>query len=173
MTVKTVPRFDALVAWCTTHDIALCVLFGSRARGQARPDSDYDLALKPGHPPAPLDRVAWQVEIENLLGADVSLVLLTPATDPVLAWEIARDGKLLYERHSGLWMGERARLWHLYNDALPFRRALAESLRSYAERAIRKPDLWYHDSDHAVLIRSNLVCHDVHFDPIQRIMRPI
>jgi hypothetical protein len=41
------------------------------------------------------------------------------------------------------------------------------------ERAIRKPDLWYHDSDHAVLIRSNLVCHDVHFDPIQRIMRPI
>ena len=41
------------------------------------------------------------------------------------------------------------------------------------QRAIRKPDLWYHDSDHAVLIRSNLVCHDVHFDPIQRIMRPI
>jgi len=30
-------------------------------------------------------------------------------------------------------MGEQARLWHLYNDALPFRRALAESLRSYAE----------------------------------------
>ena len=44
---------------------------------------------------------------------------------------------------------------------------------SDTERAIRKPDLWYHDSDHAVLIRSNLVCHDVHFDPIQRIMRPI
>ena len=43
----------------------------------------------------------------------------------------------------------------------------------HPERAIRKPDLWYHDSDHAVLIRSNLVCHDVHFDPIQRIMRPI
>ena len=67
------------------------------------------------------------------LDANASLVLLTPTTDPVLGWEIARDGKLLYERHSGLWMGERARLWHLYNDALPFRRALAESLRSYAE----------------------------------------
>jgi hypothetical protein len=35
------------------------------------------------------------------------------------------------------------------------------------ERAIRKPDLWYHDGDHAVLMRSNLVCHDVRFDPIQ------
>jgi len=42
-----------------------------------------------------------------------------------------------------------------------------------SKRAIRKPDLWYHDGDHAVLMRSNLVCHDVHFDPIQRIMRPI
>ena len=41
------------------------------------------------------------------------------------------------------------------------------------QRAIRKPDLWYHDGDHAVLMRSNLVCHDVHFDPIQPIMRPI
>ena len=42
-----------------------------------------------------------------------------------------------------------------------------------SQRAIRKPDLWYHDGDHAILLRSNLVCHDVHFDPIQRIMRPI
>ena len=50
---------------------------------------------------------------------------------------------------------------------------LAELEAQFYQRAIRKPDLWYHDSDHAVLIRSNLVCHDVHFDPIQRIMRPI
>ena len=38
---------------------------------------------------------------------------------------------------------------------------------SGSQRAIRKPDLWYHDGDHAVLMRSNLVCHDVRFDPIQ------
>ncbi len=66
--MKTEPPVEALVAWCKTRDIALCVLFGSRARGQARPDSDYDLALKPGRPLAPLDRIAWQVEIENLFG---------------------------------------------------------------------------------------------------------
>ena len=41
------------------------------------------------------------------------------------------------------------------------------------ERAIRKPYLWYHDGDHAVLMRSNFVCHDVRFDPIQPSMRPI
>jgi predicted nucleotidyltransferase len=128
---------ESLVAWCRTRNIGLCVLFGSRARGNARPDSDYDLALKPVRAPAPLDRIAWQVELEDLLGANVSLVLLTPATDPVLGWEIARDGRLLYERDRGSWMQERARLWHLYNDALPFRRALAESLRRYADEVLR------------------------------------
>ncbi len=43
----------------------------------------------------------------------------------------------------------------------------------FSKRAIRKPDLWYHDGDHAVLMRSTLVCHDVHVDPLQPRMRPI
>lgn len=137
MTMEVTPSLKTLVAWCQARNIVLCVLFGSRARDQAHPGSDYDLALKPGLPPAPLDRVAWQTDLESLLDADVSLVLLTPTTDPVLGWEIARDGKLVYERECGSWISERARLWHLYNDALPFRRALAESLRSYAEEVRR------------------------------------
>jgi hypothetical protein len=33
--------------------------------------------------------------------------------------------------------------------------------------------VWYHNGDHAVLMRSNRVCHDVHVDPIQPGMRPI
>jgi hypothetical protein len=57
---------------------------------------------------------------------------------------------------------------------LQLRQADKASLSSdFTQRAIRKPDLWYHDGDHAVLMRSNLVCHDVHFDPIQPRMRPI
>ncbi len=107
MTIEAAPSLKPLVAWCQAHNIALCVLFGSRARDQARPGSDYDLALKSGHPPALLDRVAWQTELESLLDADVSLVLLTPTTDPVLGWEIARNGKLVYERERGLYVSER------------------------------------------------------------------
>ena len=41
------------------------------------------------------------------------------------------------------------------------------------KRAIRNPDVWYHDGDHAVLMRSTLGCHDVRFDPLQPRMRPI
>jgi hypothetical protein len=115
------------------------VLFGSRAGGRARPGSDYDLALRPAGRPEPLQRIAWQAALEALLDADVSLVILSPDTEPVLGWEIARGGVLWYEAQPGLWMQERARLWHAYNDALPFRRGLAESLRRYAEEVRRAP----------------------------------
>lgn len=118
-----------LAGWCVCAGVELCVLFGSRAKGQARPASDYDLAVMPA--PAAL-RLAWQVSLEELLGGDVGLVALTPDTEPVLGWEIAREGRLVYEAGPGLWAAQRARLWHSYNDALPFRRALAESLRQYA-----------------------------------------
>lgn len=36
----------ALRDWCTRHPVELCYLYGSRARGQARDDSDWDLAIR-------------------------------------------------------------------------------------------------------------------------------
>ncbi len=122
-----------LAAWCSNQPVRLCVLFGSRARGSAMATSDYDLAIRLTDQIAPLERLVWQNAIETLLNTDVSLVFLSEQTDPVLGWEIARDGRLIYEAQPEIWANERARLWHLYNDALPFRRGLAESLRRYAE----------------------------------------
>jgi predicted nucleotidyltransferase len=124
-----------LAAWCERAGLQLCVLFGSRASEQWRPDSDYDLAALPA--PAPLQRLEWQMQLEELLGGEIDLVALSPATEPVLGWEIARSGRLIYEARPGLWAAEQAKRWHSYNDALPFRRALAESLRSYAEEVRR------------------------------------
>lgn len=127
---------SSFIQWCIARSIEVCVVFGSRARGSDHPGSDFDLAVKPMAMPAPLERVAWQSQLEQIVDAEVSLVVLTVDTDPVLGWEIARDGKLVYECEEGRWMGERARLWHLYNDALPFRRALDESLRQYAREVL-------------------------------------
>jgi len=45
--------------------------------------------------------------------------------------------------------------------------------RQTRQRAIRNPDVWHHDNDHAVLMRSNRVCYDVHVDPGQPGMQPI
>jgi predicted nucleotidyltransferase len=124
----------ALARWSAREGLELCVLFGSRATGQARPDSDHDLALSPA--PAPLRRLGWQVELEDLVGGAASVVALSPETEPVLGWEIARTGQLIYEAQPGRWAAEQARLWHRYNDALPFRRGLAAALRRYAEEVL-------------------------------------
>jgi predicted nucleotidyltransferase len=124
-------QLATLVGWCPHAGVDLCVLFGSRASGRSRPESDYDLAALPT--PTLSRRLAWQLALEDLLGGDVNLVALSPATNPVLGWEIARGGRLIYEARPGLWAAQQARLWHSYNDALPFRRALAESMRRYAE----------------------------------------
>ena len=74
----------------------------------------------------------------------------------------------------GLSSTERERLLDAL-DAEPFFAAscLPWLPTERSQRAIRKPDVWYHDGDHAVLMRSNRVCHDVHVDPIQPGMRPI
>lgn len=66
---------------------------------------------------------------------EVSLVLVSPDLDPVLGFEIVRDGILIYESEAELWLIERSRLWHAYDDSLPFRRALREQLKAFAREA--------------------------------------
>jgi len=114
----------AVRGWCEARPVKLCAIFGSQATGKTHPGSDVDIALWPLEDPEPLTRLRWAGELSRLLDAEVSLVMVTWRLDPVLGWEIAREGKLVYEREPGLWMHHRAQLWHAYNDALPFRRHL-------------------------------------------------
>jgi uncharacterized protein len=80
------------------------VLFGSRARGDARSDSDYDLAVI-----AESD-VPWYVRETAAsralrgLGLSAEVVVLTPSecdddssVPGSLAWRLAREGKVLYD----------------------------------------------------------------------------
>ena len=81
----------------------------------------------------------WHGQIERLLDRDVSLVVVSPDLDPVLGFEIARDGLLLYERVPGLWAHHRAQLWHIYCDTEPLRRLERRLLHEYAEAVRRGP----------------------------------
>lgn len=65
----------ALSAVCDKYGIAELKVFGSRARGTARPSSDVDVlyTLRPGR------KLGWEIEqladeLTNLLGHDVDLV---------------------------------------------------------------------------------------------------
>lgn len=120
--------------WCHQEQVRLCILFGSRATGKARSDSDIDLAIWPKRPFTPRQKLIWVVDLEKLLAQNISLVLVSAALDPVLGWEIAKNGRLLFEQTSGLWLHHRAQLWHSYNDSLPFRRAARKRLRDFADK---------------------------------------
>ncbi len=49
-------------------------IFGSRARGTARADSDFDLLYKPGRTMGLFEKMQAQKELEEMLGARVDLV---------------------------------------------------------------------------------------------------
>lgn len=74
------------------------VLFGSRAQGRQRADSDYDLAMLVGRPVPDVFAVATaRSDVEDLLGGDVDLVVLDEAS-PILAMEILRGHVVLRRR---------------------------------------------------------------------------
>jgi predicted nucleotidyltransferase len=78
------------------------LLFGSRARGDQRERSDYDLAVSaPGMSRA--DWVRWKLELEEraptLCGLD--LVLLEQLEDASLSRAIERDGVVIHEKSPG------------------------------------------------------------------------
>ncbi len=84
-------------------DVVLCVVFGSRARGEARVDSDVDLAVSFASSDVTLRReLQLQGELELALGLVVDLVSLDRA-EPPLAWRVARDGICVLDRSGHAW----------------------------------------------------------------------
>lgn len=61
---------DALARLCEAHHIHSLSLFGSLARGAARPDSDIDLLVEfePGAEPGLLGLASLEIEFSRLLG---------------------------------------------------------------------------------------------------------
>jgi predicted nucleotidyltransferase len=80
--------------------LALLILHGSRARGDARTDSDWDFAFLSDHP-AVFDPDNLLAAIAEAVGADrVDLADLS-SSSALLAYRAARDGVLVFERESG------------------------------------------------------------------------
>lgn len=117
--------------WCQNQPIRLCVLFGSQATGKTYPQSDVDLAVWLTESSISAQKLQWVVVLERILDKDVSLVIVSPDLDPVLCFEIVKNGRLLYQQEPEIWMQERSRLWYAYNDSLPFRRAAYKQLQQF------------------------------------------
>jgi predicted nucleotidyltransferase len=73
-------------------------LFGSRATGHARTDSDLDVAGLFRNSPSATDLFDARSTIETTIGIPLDLVDLERAS-PVLAMQVLRHGKLLIEHN--------------------------------------------------------------------------
>ncbi|MBM4321735.1 MAG: nucleotidyltransferase domain-containing protein [Deltaproteobacteria bacterium] len=96
-------------------------LFGSVARGTARPDSDIDLGVLLGAPPPPglLPRFELEGQLERELGLPTQLVILDTAP-PDLVHRVLRDGVLVQERDRSARIRFEVAARNAYFDILPF-----------------------------------------------------
>lgn len=79
------------------HGVLFAYLFGSRARGLARADSDWDFAVYFGREVTALDETELEEDLEEVLGAPVDVVALDRA--PLdLVYVVLRDGRPVYSR---------------------------------------------------------------------------
>jgi predicted nucleotidyltransferase len=110
-------------------DIAYGLVFGSRARGDARPGSDLDVAieLREG---APRDGHALGqlvARLESAVGGRVDLVLLDEAASPV-AYRAFRDGQVVVERDHAALVARKARVIVEYLDFRPIEERCARGV---------------------------------------------
>lgn len=78
------------------QNVHLALLFGSRARGRSRPDSDLDLAVQGED----LDRLALARDLSLATGHEVDVVDLAAVGFPLLN-AIARDGIFVHQGRPG------------------------------------------------------------------------
>ena len=111
--------------------VELVVLFGSVARGRSRPDSDVDVAVRCDGP-ADLDAL-YLLLAPRLATTLLDLVDLR-RTGSLLALQVARHGRLLYERDPGAFRSFQSLASRRYCDTDKLRRAQRRSIHAFLER---------------------------------------
>jgi len=98
MTVLQEPAPDQVAALCRRWRVRELSLFGSVARGEARPDSDVDVLVtfEPDAGWSLLDLTEMREELKTLFGRDVDLVEEPALRNPFRRRAILRDKRVLH-----------------------------------------------------------------------------
>ena len=121
------------------QDLKLLILFGSRARGEHKPDSDWDFAVLYEERSAQKD-ISSLLKIYTLLEQALEIpedkidVIDLKECSPILAHYVARDGQLLYERETGIFEGFKEKFLMNPEES----KALYRQLRNNLEISLRE-----------------------------------
>ena len=110
--------------------LGVAVVFGSRARGRERSDSDLDLAVLPASD-AEMDRRRLQARTASALAdlapdGRVDVVFLDEAPE-LLRQRIMETGRVVVCREAARWRELRVRTMREHADREPYRRLLREA----------------------------------------------
>jgi len=110
---------SALELLCREEDLLLVVLFGSRARGIERADSDTDVGVLRREGLVPSERfLSLAGRLTGVLGmSDVDLVDLRRASG-LLQHQVGTHGRALFEDEPGRFNLFRVHAWKLYLDEM-------------------------------------------------------
>ena len=85
-----------LARLCREHGIVFAGLFGSRARGEASPESDVDVVVRFGERRSLIDQARVEREIGEAMGRSVDLVTEN-ALSPYLRDQVEADLEVLVD----------------------------------------------------------------------------
>ena len=116
------------------YNLALVILFGSHSREESTPMSDTDIAVL-------IDTnardISYKLELAMLLdfqkvvnNGEVDLVLLNKAT-PFLKYQVATEGKLLFEKQNDLYVEFMTKAMKEYEDVRHFEKYYNEILDEF------------------------------------------
>ena len=117
-------RPDLAAALASDQEVQLAVLFGSAARGDEHRRSDLDIGVMGVRSTARLS--ALRLTLARIAGREVDLIPLDTAP-PLLRFEIARDGSVLFERAPCLWSDFQARAMVDWWDWAPLARRFSSA----------------------------------------------
>jgi predicted nucleotidyltransferase len=123
-----------LAAALEHHDeVELALMFGSRTRREARPDSDVDIAVVGRS----VDALGLAIELTDAIGLPVDVVDLSVDPPFALLLAVLRDGVKMYEGRAGAYGRFLARsLTELETDLPAFRRMHRAFVQRVAERGL-------------------------------------
>jgi predicted nucleotidyltransferase len=114
-----------LAGFPAARELTLAVLHGSRARGDARPDADWDVGVLSDCPP---DLPTLVAGLTAILGTDAVDVVDLRTASALLRFRAARDGIVLVEKPVGAFEGFQLEAVRFWCDAGPVIRAAQDEV---------------------------------------------